>query len=183
MKAALCYSQSKSNLQDIPVLQHNKTEAITCSFGYCLSSVFFFLQLFSDATITSRGTKNKFNKFTAWHFSEIGHFKILSIILLSLRVFVHGSFNKNCHGGFLQRKIVFPFWSRLPTVNRGGSPRHIHPQGDDRCMDRGEGQLLKFVLSWRWHVAFLLKVHFQVGNVADTWAGLDQSGVIQRVHL
>lgn len=43
MKAVLCYPQSKSNLQDIPVLQHNKTEAITCSFGYCLSSCCFFL--------------------------------------------------------------------------------------------------------------------------------------------
>lgn len=30
-------------------------------------------------------------------------------------------------------------------VNRGGLPRHIHPQCDDRGMDRGEGQLLKLV--------------------------------------
>lgn len=58
MKAVLCYSQSKSNLQDILVLQYNKTEAITCSFGYCLSSLFFLtFQLFSDATITLREKK------------------------------------------------------------------------------------------------------------------------------
>lgn len=177
MKAVLCYPQSKSNLQDIPVLQHNKTEAITCSFGYCLSSCFFFLLFRCDYHL--KGNKKQIQQI---HSMPFFWNRTLSIILLSLRVFVHGSFNKNCHGGFLQRKIVFPFWSRLPTVNRGGSPRHIHPQGDDRCMDRGEGQLLKFVLSWRWHMAFLLEVHFQVGDVADAWAGLDQSGVIQRAH-
>lgn len=41
------------------------------------------------------------------------------------------------------------FYSRSFTtsaiVNRGGSPRHVHPQCDDRGMDRGEGQLLKLV--------------------------------------
>lgn len=112
MNAVLCYSQSKSNLQDILVLQYNKTEAITCSFGYCLSSFLFFLtfQLFSDATITLREKKTNSTLLNStihsMTFSEVRHFKILSIILLSLRVFVHGSFNKNCHGGFLQKPLA-----------------------------------------------------------------------------
>ncbi len=91
---------------------------------------------------------------------------------------------------FFQSTNPLTFWNRsLPTPkadNRGGSPRYIHPQGDDRGMDRGKGQLLKlvsFVLSWRRHTPFLLKVYFQVGYVADTWAGLDQSRMIQTQEM
>lgn len=57
------------------------------------------------------------------------------------------------------------------------SPRHIHSQSNDRSMDGGEGQLLKmipfFVLGGHF-AAFPLKVHLQVGDAADSWAGLQK---------
>lgn len=103
-----------------------------------------------------------------WHF-ELWQF----LQKLSWRLFAEKSF-------FFHFLSEAAFWN-----NRGASPWHVHPQGDDRCMDRSEGQLLKlvsFVLTWRWHVGFLLKVHFQVGDVADPWPSLDQSGLIQRYN-
>lgn len=76
-------------------------------------------------------------------------------------------------------KRVFSFWVTSLLVseadNRLGSPGHIHPQSNDRGMDRGEGQLLKLVsliMKWSWITSSLLKVHLQVGEVADSWAGL-----------
>lgn len=80
-------------------------------------------------------------------------------------------------------KNLFDFrWFPMPEEDpRGGLPGHAHPQCDDRGMDGSEGQLLKlvsFVLSWKWPIAFPVEVHLQVGNVADTRAGLWQSGPI-----
>lgn len=60
---------------------------------------------------------------------------------------------------------------------KGWLPWRIHPHCDDGCVDGGEGQLLEllsFILGWKWHVAFLPKVRFQVKDAADAGAGLDQ---------
>lgn len=58
-------------------------------------------------------------------------------------------------------------YSCAPAVHKS-SPRHIHPQGDNRCVDRSEGQLLKLssvVLSR--HISLPLKVHLQMSDAAD----------------
>lgn len=69
---------------------------------------------------------------------------IFNSFFSDLIVLVHHNFNKNCHKCFLLNKTLH-FCSMPEVDNRGGLPRHIHPQGDDRGMDRGEGQLLKLV--------------------------------------
>lgn len=68
---------------------------------------------------------------------------------------------------FSQRKLFSQMYSCVPAVHKC-SPRHIHPQGDNRCMDRSEGQLLKLssvVLSR--HISLPLKVHLEMSDAAD----------------
>lgn len=48
-------------------------------------------------------------------------------------------------------------------------------------MHGGEGQLLQFlsfILGWKWRIAFLLKVRFQVKDAADAGASLNQRPVV-----
>lgn len=58
-------------------------------------------------------------------------------------------------------------YGRVPVVHKS-SPRHIHPQGDNRCVDRSEGQLLKlsFIILSR-HISVPLKVHLEMSDAAD----------------